>query len=436
LVILVFAAIGSLLIAATRAATQAVHSEAENGVLSHNDLTVTDSAASGGQAIRFSEAAPTSPTCNLNATTTTFTSQVAAATDGQTICLASGSYGTWSGVNKRIVITKQAGASPSMALNVANIANLTIDGIAITKADLNRNIKNLTIKNSTFTGFVYIDATGMLAGNIMFDNNIHSNIFLPEPVTGSTGREGRIHIGNGFLGTGSVTQNSGIIVRNSLFSGGTADGIRVDDGVAGVSILNNEFTQNTDQNREEVHSDPIQFYGSNTITVKNNYFHTPSGVASCSLGQHDGGSGHTIVNNLIVGGNGCYFGMYLRADRNSTVSHNTFAYGNCGGQNCGILWVGGKPGSSGGGTIYEDNIFTSFNQSDVAVSITARNNLTRSSIGGPSNITGAPTYMAGTGIDAYKLAAGSLGKNQAANTAVGPDIGVNTATVGRNRGTQ
>ncbi|MDB5280925.1 MAG: hypothetical protein JWR61_5880, partial [Ferruginibacter sp.] len=33
--------------------------------------------------------------CTLTATTGTFASQVAAATAGQTVCLDSGSYGTW-----------------------------------------------------------------------------------------------------------------------------------------------------------------------------------------------------------------------------------------------------------------------------------------------------------------------------------------------------
>ena len=373
--------------------------------------------------------------CDFNATTANFSSQVTAAGAGKSICLASGNYGAWSGASKNLTITKQSGATPTISLNFANVNGLTINDVIIAKADLNRNVKNVTIKNSAFTGFVYIDATDMLNGNILLDNNTHSNIFLPEPVTGSTGREGRIHIGSGFSGGGSVGQISGIVVSNSLFSGGTADGIRVDDEIAGVKILNNEFTLNTDQGREEIHSDAIQFYGSSNTTLSGNYFHDFSGVASCSIGQHDGGSDNIITNNVIVGSGGCYFGMYLRADRNSKIRHNTFVYGSCaGGKNCGILWIGGKPGSSGGGTIFEDNIFTSLDQSDVAVSFTARNNLTRSTISGSNNITGAPTYAAGAGVLAYALSANSLGKNAAFNNDIGPDVGANVSTVGRNKG--
>ena len=50
-------------------------------------------------------------TCNLNAATSNFSSQVSAASGGQTICLASGNYGTWSGTNKAITIAAASGAS-------------------------------------------------------------------------------------------------------------------------------------------------------------------------------------------------------------------------------------------------------------------------------------------------------------------------------------
>ena len=39
-------------------------------------------------------------TCNASASPATFASVVSGASAGQTICLASGSYGTWSGTNK------------------------------------------------------------------------------------------------------------------------------------------------------------------------------------------------------------------------------------------------------------------------------------------------------------------------------------------------
>ena len=52
--------------------------------------------------------------CDRNATTSSFASEVSAASAGQTICLASGSYGTWQGTNKAITIRAAAGATASM----------------------------------------------------------------------------------------------------------------------------------------------------------------------------------------------------------------------------------------------------------------------------------------------------------------------------------
>ena len=67
--------------------------------------------------------------CNLNATPSTFSSQVATATTGQTVCLASGNYGTWSGTSKAITIAPAPDASPTMSFDLGSgAANFTING--------------------------------------------------------------------------------------------------------------------------------------------------------------------------------------------------------------------------------------------------------------------------------------------------------------------
>src|SRR6185369_7168022 len=83
--------------------------------LSGNAQVVTNAGALGGSEVVFGVSPTPAPTatptptatpggtiCNRSATTSTFASQVSAATAGQTICLADGNYGTWTGTNKAI----------------------------------------------------------------------------------------------------------------------------------------------------------------------------------------------------------------------------------------------------------------------------------------------------------------------------------------------
>src|SRR4051812_10554361 len=52
--------------------------------------------------------------CILDATPGTLAAQVSAAGAGDTICLATGNYGTFQGTNKQVTIRAADGASPSM----------------------------------------------------------------------------------------------------------------------------------------------------------------------------------------------------------------------------------------------------------------------------------------------------------------------------------
>jgi hypothetical protein len=95
---------------------------------------------------------PPTSACNLNATTSNFARQVAAATAGQVICLASGNYGTWTGTNKAITVTKQSGAMVTMGIDFTTGNNgFTIDGLTIAGGRIINGAKNITIKNSAFT---------------------------------------------------------------------------------------------------------------------------------------------------------------------------------------------------------------------------------------------------------------------------------------------
>src|ERR1700759_567027 len=85
----------------------------------------------GGVSVATRAAAVAAPTCDRSATTSTFASQVSAATAGQTICLASGNYGNFTGTNKAITITPASDATPTMKVNFASgDSAFTIDGLS------------------------------------------------------------------------------------------------------------------------------------------------------------------------------------------------------------------------------------------------------------------------------------------------------------------
>jgi hypothetical protein len=87
----------------------------------------------------------------LHATTSSFASTVASAQPGDTVLLASGSYGAWKGVTKTspgVTIAPESGASPSMSLawdTTGSPAWLTLDGLTITGGSISGPSHDITI---------------------------------------------------------------------------------------------------------------------------------------------------------------------------------------------------------------------------------------------------------------------------------------------------
>ena len=89
--------------------------------------------------------------CAFKATPSNFASRVLAASGGQTICLASGNYGTWSGTNKAITIAAASGASPQMVIAFKSGASaFTLNGMTNLSGTIDGG-SNITIQNSAFT---------------------------------------------------------------------------------------------------------------------------------------------------------------------------------------------------------------------------------------------------------------------------------------------
>ncbi len=89
--------------------------------------------------------------CDLNATTGNLASQVAAAQPGQTVCLASGSYGTFTGAAKsgRVTVEPAPGASVDMSVVFNGASNITVTGVTLDNATLEGATHDVTLSYST-----------------------------------------------------------------------------------------------------------------------------------------------------------------------------------------------------------------------------------------------------------------------------------------------
>ena len=124
---------------------------------------------------------------DLHATPSTFASMFSQAQGGDTVYLASGSYGSWNGGAKSsmVVVAADSGASPTMS-----------------GGSFGSGVRNITIRGVTFTGPVEV-APGSAPLNLVFDGDTWGNV-------GHAAHEGRLSI----VGGGSSSGN-GVQVKNS-----------------------------------------------------------------------------------------------------------------------------------------------------------------------------------------------------------------------------
>ncbi len=414
---LVFALAGVITLAATNAAVPTASIESEAGSKTSNASTVSDSSASGSSAVKFSASAQP-VTCNLNATTANFASQVTAATAGQTVCLASGDYGTWQGTNKAITIAAAPGQTPTMKYSFGTgDSGFTLRGMSNMGGLVNGTANNITVRDSTFSTTATFVTDSMTNANIVFDNNQHPAF------VGTT----RIHAYDN--GSARATP-TGVAIKNSVFNNpgniqGGADGVRCDG--SSIEISGNDFSGVRDADSGN-HGDPIQIYGGVGCVIRGNFFHDMINSATCSLGQWDGGESNIFENNVVHTG-GCYEAVAFMADHNSLVAHNTFVAPPSGclanpQAECGSLFIGAKSGFSGSGTVIRDNVMTYISVGNSAT-FSSHHNLCQTSCGGTGGITGTPTMVGGahpTTWAGFKLAPGSPGYGAASD---GLNMGIN-----------
>jgi hypothetical protein len=341
------------------------------------------------------------------ATPSTLSSQLSAATTGQTICLAAGDYGAFKGAAKSgtVTIIEQPGASATLSLSLTNATNITLDGLTVRGGGLSGSTRNITIRNSTFTAATSID--GLANANILFDHDTFNNI----DAAGQYDTPARIHLSY------SSSTPSGVTIQNSQLNGGSADGVQT--GV-GVNILNNEFANITEGSCSSCHTDAIQLLGARGSIVRGNWIHD----SATGIVAYDGLANATIEDN-VVDLTVRPWAIEIYADNGSIVRHNTLKYGSCTyNLPCGMIDINRKSTDPAGtGTIVTDNIATDISTQNGSTLAERHHNLVRRNAR-TGETTGTPNFSGGTNpttYDGYHLTATSPGKNSASD---GTDIGI------------
>jgi Right handed beta helix region len=258
-----------------------------------------------------SAAAAAAATCDRSATPSTFASTVSAAAAGDTICLASGNYGTWSGTNKAINVVAADGAAPQMQVSFASgDAGFTLDGMTGMGGTIGSGAKNITIRHSTFSSTIDIEGATV---NVVLD----SDQFVWKAVSSSGGPNAKI-----FLDTSGTLSAPAVIVQNSAIQNGDLDGVHVGGG-SGAVITGNSFGNLCDRNVN--HTDNIQFEGGTQIRIAGNYFYAAQNCPTQGITSYDGGTNGVIVEDNVVDVPRDW-GIEFYADKNSIIRHNTVVY--------------------------------------------------------------------------------------------------------------
>ncbi len=329
----------------------------------------------------------------------------AAARAGETVCLAKGDYGTFYAGRKsgEVGVRAQRGARVTMEVEFDSVVNLRLAGVTITSALIKGVSRNITITGSRFTGLALVQAEQLENSNIIFDGNRHADV--DTCMDGCF--QGRLHI------DGNTGRPTGVVVKNSVFSGGNSDGVRAD--ADGIQILDNEFYGFQDE--DPFHTDPVQLYGGTHVEIRGNYFHDNN--VSAQIMMADGG-GNNVVEDNVIAGTGYTWAITWFSDKNSVIQHNTFADGRCSNNiRCGMVNLGAKPSDPiGRGTVIRNNVMGGVGNGGEGKysKFEADHNLITVGTPGRANVVGSPRYRGPLKkYSGYRLASGSPGARGSTN---------------------
>ena len=376
---------------------------------------VTRCLAAAGVALAALVAAPAAHAADLQATPSNFATVFSGAQAGDTIHLATGSYGTFRGGLKPapgVTLQPADAANVTMALDFDPASNITLRGIQnITDADIDgAQTNHISIVASYFSGQTILRTSHLANAAILLDHDV----FGPFDKC-STCYEGRVQL------AGRTSAPSGITIQNSKFGpGGNADGIQ--NGSNGTVIQNNEFTGLKQISGDSVHVDPIQLYGSQNTVIRNNWIHG-NAVAS-SIMAPDDLDHEQFLNNVMdqpVGSDTRTLNM--GGDNGSVVRHNTLVGS--------IMLKADKTSVASRLGVLRDNVVTQGISIIDGSTIADRAYNLGAAMSGLNELAGQPTFLAGTAhpstVAGYALALTSLGKASASD---GADRGADVSNVG------
>lgn len=248
--------------------------------------------------------------CDRSATPASFESQLSAAAAGQTICLASGDYGTWKGTDKAIIIKASAGSTASMRVSFGSAASgFTLEGMSGMGGTIQDGAARITIRDSTFVGPIDIEGS---ASNVVLDHDR----FDWDAVSVAGGADAKIFVDvRGSLSAPALT------VKNSDIENGDLDGVHL--GGSGVLVLGNTFKNLCDHNVN--HTDNIQLVGGTQVRIAGNYIYEAQHCPTQGITSFDGGTNGVIIEDNVIDIPRDW-GIELYSDQNSTVRHNTLVF--------------------------------------------------------------------------------------------------------------
>lgn len=248
--------------------------------------------------------------CDRTASPASFASELSAAAAGQTICLASGDYGTWQGTDKAITVKAAAGAAPAMRVSfAAGAGGFTLEGMTAMGGTIKDGARQITIRDSTFAA--PIDVEGAVA-NIVLDHDR----FDWDAVSVADGPDSKI-----FAGVRGSVAAPALTVKGNDIENGDLDGVHL--GGSGVLVLDNTIKNLCDRNVN--HTDNIQLVGGTQIRIAGNYIDEGQHCPTQGITSFDGGTLGVVIEDNVVDIPRDW-GIELYSDRNSIVRHNTVVW--------------------------------------------------------------------------------------------------------------
>lgn len=392
---------------------------------------------------------PTPGCTGADVTTATWAARIAAAANGDTLCLSQTAYyGSWTGRNftsPGITVKAKPGAGvvPKMMINFSTGANwITMDGIYIgqgTNGDhrvgIDWGASHITLKNAEVGAWMNVETSTLNMSLTLGPGLIFT--YSEDPtgqfiICDGCHNEGRLFI-NGDPGGNDGQTPTGLLVTGDTFRDNCADGLQANTG--GFTVTDSTFTH-LRQASCDPHVDSVAFYAGsngayyNAVFTRNVFTDSASGIVDYDSSAHAA----TVTNNgfyNVPSSNDGFFNpcgaICLKGSVGEIVSHNTVRPGP-GDTTHNKVQIGSnnQGGGSTGAHVF-DNVLENDVSTNGSFSFTADHNFCATgTCAGTGSLSGAPApSFVGTPpvtLGDFALTPGTRGTGLASD---GTNMGVN-----------